>query len=527
MKKYIFTCIICSLIAIISACTNGRDDVFDPLPPIEIGDMTKAGLPTQLFLGETLRLTPTITYGTKGAEDFDFHWYRKNNGQLTLLSTERTLVQKMDSLGQWDFYLEVTNKETKVSNAVSFSTMVLSQTQRGWYVLKENEEENTDIDFYGVTQKGKDTAAIYNLLAQENVTFKGKPVNLLYVNAYSWKSPGESYFNTYNALIPVSEQDFGALRTETGTLMASTKDMFFDNTDRVNGFSGGLSNYDQAMIVNGGRLYLMPTGMQAFLPQVIGDYSLSPWFTVSNVTGTLALGFDEKKHSFVSINKMASRLNTFPDKYLNGKISSNHMNGTISFMENMDGNLNPDTVYTQKAYALFKESSRSDRCILLGLDLAQLDGSQTKSGNLQFSPIMQADTIPYSKAPALKDASFLALHKTAPNLYIANGNTISRYDIDNHTFKANVKTFPADETITYMHYLINQYDMYLNSGLTFENLIVATYKQDGTYHIYRFKIAGDNFIPDGNVLSGKGKVKTLVYVSPYSYNMMMDLYRYY
>lgn len=511
---------------VIAACSNGRDDVYNPLPPIEIGDMTKAGLPTQIAFGETLRLTPAITYGSEGAEAFDFHWYRRDGNQLTLLSTDRNLSQKMDSLGMWNCYLEVTNKQTKVSKMTSFSIMVLSRTQRGWYVLKENDEGNTDLDFYQVTDKGQDSSSISNMLKEENITFRGKPVGLYYVNSYSWQGPGATNPGNYMALLPMSEQDMGALRIETGTLMESTDKMFFDNADKVSHLSGGLSNYDQAMLVNNGRVYLMPSGMQAFLPEVIGDYRLSPWLTISNVPSTATLGFDEKNGSFVSINKMTSTLNTFPQKYLRKKISSNHMNGTISFMENMNGNLNPDTTYTQRAYALFKENNRTDRCILLGLDLAQLDASQSKSGNFQYSPIMEADTISYDRVPALRNASILALHKTAPNLYIANGNTISRYDVENHTFKADVKTFAKDETVTYMHYIVNQYDMYNGSGLVFEDLVVATSKPDGTYRIYRFKVAGDNFIQEGSIFSGEGKVKTLLYVSPYN-TMINYIYRYY
>lgn len=523
MNKYIYTFILGILLVAISACTKGRDDVFDPLPPIEIGEI-QSSIPTQIFYGDTLRITPTITYGDEGAEAFDFHWYRVNGNAMKLLSTSPSLVQKMDSLGAWTIYLEVTNKQTKVSDFTTIYTSVLSQTQRGWYVLKENEEGNTDMDFFGVTSQGKDSTKMFNLLKQEDITFKGKPVGLYYVSAFNWKNPGTNSFSNYNALIPVSEQDLGAFRTDEGNFMVTTPQMFFDNSDKVSTLSGALSNSDQMLLVNGGRLYLMPTTMQAFLPEVIGDYSLSPWFTLSDVSGTPALGFDEKNHSFVSISKMTNSLSTFPDKYLKTKISSNRMNGNISFMENMNGNLNPDTVYSQRAYALFNESNRSDRCILLGLDLAQIDASQTKFGNFQFSPIMQADTISFNRIPSLKGTPLLALHKTAPNLYIANGNTISRYDVENHSYKAQIKTFPTDETITYMHYLVNQYD---SSGLLFEDLIIATYKSDGTYCIYRFKVAGDSLTQEGNVYSGKGKVKTLVYASPNSYYLNYNLYRYY
>lgn len=528
MRKYLYIILVGGFLSLLSACVNGRDDVFNPLPDIEIGDMNKAGLPLQVTYGDTLRLNPTITYGNEGAEAFDFHWYVKHNNSLTLLSTDPVLVQRMDSLGIWNFYLEVTNKQTQVSNAVSFSTMVLSRSQRGWYVLKENAEENTDIDIFQVTETGKDSGRVRDVIKQDNVVFRGKPVGLYYDNEYSWKAPGENSFTNYQSLIPVSEQDFGALQLTTADFMETTDKMFYDNVDKVSEFTGGLANTDQILLVNSGKLHLMPTQMQAFLPAVLwnNDYSLSPYFTVSNVSGTSTLGFDDKSRSFVYINKMANQLYTFPDKYLKGKTSSNHMNGTLSFLENMDGSLNPDTVYSQRAYALFHEDNREDRCILLGLDLAQVDASQYQFGNGQFSPIMDADTILYSRVPALKDADILALHKTAPNLYIANGNTISRYDVQTHAYRANVKTFPADETITYMHYIVNQYDTYNGVGNTFENLVVATYKSDGTYRIYRFRIAGDNFTQQGNIYTGEGKVKTLLYVSPYA-TMVNNIYRYY
>lgn len=534
------------LLVVFAACEYGKDDPINWLPDIVIENVTATGkLPSQVYVGETLRIAPDITYGNEGAEAFNFKWYKQSTNSLKLLSEEHELVQVMDSLGYWTIRLEVTNKQTQVTEASTMVVNVVSHNERGWYVLKETAEGNTDMDLFRINLDAKDPQnpsgekvasdgeKSENILAAAGTPLTGKPVALLYSWNYQWKEEWESSFTAYSTFIPVSENDMAAFRINNGSVMTKTDGMFYNHSDRLSNPKGGISVASQNALLNGDGMYLMSAGMQAFLPRVPGNYKLSPWLTCSqenmstNQTSNI-LAFDEQSHSFVSISPLASNMRKFSNKYLPEafKISANNMNGTISFMQNTNGSLNDSLPsYGQRAYALFHETGRTDRCIVLGLDLAQVDQSQSKHGAFAYSPVMWADTLDYSKAPALETATLMALHKEYPLIFFVNGNQIGTYYIATQDYKENFITLPAGEEVTYMHYLDITYD----DAATYQNcLVVATYAQaTGEYKIYRYRINGNDVHQEGTVYSGKGKVKSLMFATPTTAKWQYQLYRYY
>ncbi len=518
MKKIIFYFMVLSLTAVATSCKYGFDDTYNALPDIEIGNVAETGVvPSQLFLGEVLKISPQITYGSEPAAEFGFRWYKQYSNSLKLISEDPVLNYALDSLGVWTIRLEVTNKVTQVTAASTVSFTVISRSERGWYILKETSSGNTDMDLVRMTQEGEVDGNEYNLLAKTGNELAGKPVGLSFVYNYNWKEPGTSYFTSYiSTIMPISQKGLATFRMRDEWVLESNKKMFFDDNDgNNNSLTGGITSPIQSLIVNNHKAHLMVQGMQAFLPVIPGAYSLSPYFTITDGTNPYMLGFDEQSHSFVFITARAASLSTFPDAYLpeNYKISSNNMNGTLSFMENTDGSLNPDTLYQQRAYALFHETTRTDRCILLGLDLAQIDPLQSEFGATKYSPIMYADTISYARVPALKTATLFAMHKNYPLLYFAQGNKVSSYLIDSKIVNDGILAYPTDEEVTYLHFYECLYDT------NFRNLLVATYNATaGTYKIYRYVVAGNDITEVGSAFTGSGRVKTLIYASPnYSY----------
>lgn len=519
MKKIIFYLMALLLMNIAGSCKYGYDDVSNALPDIQINNVTEPGVvPSQLFLGDTLKVTPKIVYGTDASAKFGFRWYKQYSSALKLISEDPSLAYRLDSLGTWTLRLEVTNKQTQVTSSATVGFSVISHSERGWYILKETTDGNTDMDLVRMTEAGAVDGVELNVLGNTGNTLPGKPMSMSFVYNYNWKAPGTSYFTSYiSTIMPVSQKGLATFRMRDERVLTSNKSLFFDDNDgNNNALTVGISSPLQSIIINNGKAHLMIQGMQAFLPAIPGNYSLSPYLTTSNTSGSYMLGFDELSHSFVYISSKASAISYFPDKYLprNYKISSNRMNGTISFMENTDGTINPDTLYSQRAYAMFHETDRTDRCILLGLDLAQVDPLQSLYGATKYSPVMYADTISYDKYPAMKTATTFAMHKNYPLLYFAQGNQLNSYLIDNKTIRQGLVTYSAGEEITYMHFAECVYDT-----KNFRNLIVATYNpSNATYKVYRYTVAGNDIIQVGDPFTGKGKVKSLIYSAPnYSY----------
>ncbi|HBX46061.1 MAG TPA: hypothetical protein DEG28_09295 [Porphyromonadaceae bacterium] len=524
--KYYFALV---MLCLLSACIDSRDDIYNELPDIEIANLES--VPSEVLYNEVLYIDPTVKYGdSQDKEAFDFLWYKGVGSSLKLLSEEPVLEQKMDSLGTWNIYLKIIHKTTQLSSLATLSVKVNSQTERGWYVLKENAEGNTDLDFFKTAEDGKITPdAMADLIGRENA-LKGVPKGIMFTNNFRWKSPGSTSFTTYiNTLIPFSEKEVGALRINDSKLMETTDNLFFEKSvDASYGFSGGIGAPQQALLLNNGNAHLMQAGMQAFLPAVFGDYALSPHFTLSNAYGSYILGFDELSESFIYVKLLSSSIFPFPQKQLENSrlsISSNNMKGRISFLENTDGSLNPqNTSYAQRAYAIFHENSRNDRSLLLGLDLAQIDAGQTTYGSAQFNPIMTADTLNYRVYPEIEKSEIFTLHKNYPILYFAYGNKIGSYSIEmieQNRYKKEILAYPSEEKISYMHFIECMFDT--NS---FSYLVVATYTADGNYKIYRYKIAGNDVTQVGSPLTGRGKVKTIRYIAPSS-SIMFYLYRYY
>lgn len=527
MKKIIFYVMVLSLSIAAASCKYGFDDTYHELPDIEISNVSETGVvPSQQFFGETLKISPKIVYGADTSATFDYRWYKQTANALKLISKTQTLSYQLDSLGTWTVRLEVTNKQTQVTAAATVSFTVISRSERGWYILKETAGGNTDMDLVRMTANGEVDGNELDLLAKTGNELKGKPVSLLFVFNYNWKEPGNSYFTSYiSTIMPISQKGLATFRMRDERVLESNKQMFFDDNDgNNNAFTGGISSPVQSLIVNNNNAHLMVQGMQAFLPVIPGDYSLSPSLTITDGTTPYIMGFDEKAHSFAYITSKAASLSYFPNNYLpeNCKISSNKMNGTISFMENTDGSLNPDTLYRQRAYALFHESGRNDRCILLGLDLAQIDPGQSEFGATKYSPIMYSDTISYDKFPALQSATLFAMHKNYPLLYFAQGNKIGSYLIDGKTIKENIITYPSGEDVTYLHFTECLYD------INFRYLVVATYSTaTNSYQVHRYAIAGNDINEVGSPFTGTGKVKTMIYSSPNYYYWNNNVYRNY
>lgn len=530
-KKYNYCYVmLISVIVFIQGCKKD-ENVITRIPDIMI---TASTIPEKM-IGDVLEINPGVNYEGQQA-NFTYKWFKYTNSNydavLKLISTEKNLKYTTDSLGAMILRFEATNTDTKISSAITLVVNVVSRAERGWYVLKANNEGNTDMDAFLTTAKGD----LINRDLIKTLTgnaMNGAPVGLGFTNNYNWLDPSTNNFTNNNScLIPVSTKETGAYRIKDERLLASTNQLFFDTPPLASrNFDGIISSPGFTVAGNNGQAYTMNNGATAFLPPRIGNYSMSSCYTIapsSPGNDSYVLSFDQKNESFMGLKYRQADVTYFPDTYLPEKggvvtttISSNNLGAKMVFMENTDGTLDTAGSSNGRAYALLRKDGSSNM-ILTGLNLQEI--LPVQGGNFSHSIIRSKDDLPAATYPELTSAKLYALNKNSPVLYFASTNRIGMYNIDSKAYKTNFYSFPAGEEISYIKFIDQQYDSPATNN--FRNLVVATY-QAGKYKIYRFTIAGNMLIPTEKILEGIGKVKSLLYSSPNVNDFMNGIYRYY
>lgn len=486
------------------------------------------------LLGDTLRVNPEIKYGDLAA-NFTFKWFKSGSTDYYVVSDKPQLSYVLDTLGASIFRLEVTNTETGVMSFRNFQVQVTGRAaNRGLYILKENEEGNTDMDALFITDQENRMARDLISIAYAGPML-GKPVGIGFTDSYKYFYTAETSENLLNRTVKimqlVSEKDLLLYRPLEEEVAKNTANAFFNPAaGRAPAFTGMMATPNQSIVVNNGLLYTLQRTSSAYQDPASGTYQLSPYFTLRQKinwddSGNNLLGFDNASSSFVFIRYGKTEVLKFPDVYLGEKgqtdhikISSNNMDGKISFLENTNGHL--DTVRSAehtRAYAIFHPNQSPNEVRLLGLNMAELN-QWTHNGT--HSPIRSSVAISNS---AFQTASLYTLHKKMPVLYFANNNTVSSYHIDDKTWLIDRYTFPADEQITFMKYLNCDYS---NDSYKVNHLYIATYKA-GNYKLYKFSTANNTLVQDGTPLEGKGKIKTILYMSPDASGMMNGISTYY
>lgn len=527
------------LLATVYGCKKD-DNKITRLPDITISASTV----TEKFIGDTLKLDPTVGYGDQQAT-FTYKWYKtvaitNNKTIYRKISDSKALVYTLDSLGILNLKLDVTNTTTGITASSLTSFNVVSRAERAWYMLKATAEGNTDMDGFYTNVNGiqRNTNII---TAKNGLPLSGLPVALGFTGFYTWYNPATKGFVSNNTcLIPVSAKETMAYRIKDEKILANTEQLFFvPPALSTRNFQSLVCDPNLMTIVNNGKVSGMNPSSNSFLPERSGDYNLSPYFTLApykynNSNLGYVLGFDETTESFAMVRYKQTDISYFPDKYLTGtkfnypyNISSNKMGGQLVFLGNTDGTLDSLSSANGRAYGLLKKDNSSDM-FLVGLNTELL--IPARYGNGGFSPVAFKQDLPASTYPDLVSASLYAINKNNPILYFAKGSTIGLYNIDTKTYNANMYSFAGGEEITYVKFIDAQYDSITANN--FRNLVVATYL-NGKYKVYRFTVLGSTLTQTGTLFEGAGRIKSLIYAVPNGSStatftsLFNSMYRYY
>lgn len=524
-KRYIIWMLCCFYLA--AGCSD-KLEAFDPVvltPQIQISGIDNS-VAIQKGLGEILDLNP-IAKLEDSEDDFSYTWYRLLNNQMKKISDEQHLLYTLDTLGFQQYRLEVSHRLTNTKTALIATVNVTSNTQNGWYVLKENNDGNTDMDLIQLAGDGLKCSQSDMLSTRLGNALSGKPVGLGFTTTYFWSIPGSTAQRNQQAIIIKSTQGSATFRPTDARIMTRGTELFYENPASYYPFKAMISTpYQQYDLTSSGQALYMRSSAGSYMPPRTGNYRLGPYMTqpATNVWNDypMVLAFDENTSSFVYLKRDTVGLGYFPNNYISGmpKISSNNMNGKLVFLENTAGGIDPANLTASGAYGLFEENGQRERMKLYGFALSELNENLRKG---HHSPIVWEKTLLKSSYAELLEASHRALDKSSPILYFVNGKNIGFYDIKNDSYKPDWYSISIPGEITYFKYLDVPHPSI--PGLTLKHLVVS-YASNGNYQIVRYLIKNNQLQQELQIVIGQGKVRNMMVASSNTTNMNSLLSRY-
>lgn len=234
MKKDILSIAITGLLAIsLHSCYSDSSSLGDPdsVPTIEITEMPEQSIVS--YKGNHLQITPEIKTAYNDSQ-LQYTWYlyidkehdeagfRKN-----VIGTERNLDYEVNlSSGLYVVCLEVKVKETGLAQYARTNLSVSTEFSDGFYVLKQTEDGNTDIDLS--TESGL-SADILQKLTGEHL--QGEPVSLAMVYQQNYVNPDKNEMEMTNMLNIFTTEEYRGYRTEDMKLIFDQKSICYAGED--------------------------------------------------------------------------------------------------------------------------------------------------------------------------------------------------------------------------------------------------------------------------------------------------------
>ena len=141
------------------------------------------------------------------------------------ISTERNLEFKANiGMGKYVIQYRVTDLDNgSLMSSAQFNLDAITQFSNGFYVLKETEGGNTEMDLII-----SETDRIDNLLEQSlGSSLSGKPVSFGFWPDYSYLNPDKDLIELNDFLLPISTNDMAMLRIEDMKNIHKFDDLFY------------------------------------------------------------------------------------------------------------------------------------------------------------------------------------------------------------------------------------------------------------------------------------------------------------
>lgn len=515
MKTYIYLLMLLTL----TSCFKdlGNYD-YTPLDEIVIEEVPET-LPDQILFVDTIRINPVVYLGKdKSAGKFNYYWSRKegtgSEATFVRFSEEKDLAYPVDKSGDIVLLFEAENTETGVVRHKSVATKGTSLMSNGYYLLKENEAGNTDIDMIGFDSSTGE-AHVYADLLQSNFegALEGSPVAFDY-----WGYREENYETAELVAVPsirvASKKDIIVINPNKFEKLAGFDDLFLDDAPVERDIQALKSIQANTMLINGGKVYCFTNyytqiessvseefGGNRFYAAMFGNYNMSEnisWPISDN--GADFLTYDKTSGLFKYISATASQPKDIRERATEPFFDEN-MHADLLFMESQ-----ATGVYGFSVYALFQSKQNPD-----SLSLLDLNAQGLSNGYLALNKHKHIKASEH----LLDDASNYAVHQHYDYIYFSVDDKLYRFDPATSTEQL-IRTFDG-EKITHID-VTNEW--YATTGAApsetqYTKMIVATSAAGG--YVFRKYDMDSSGLPSNEptfTSEGTGKMKEYMYIKP-------------
>jgi len=415
-----------------------------------------------------------------------------------VLSEERNLNFKINlSTGTYRINYEVKDGITGLTSLASTYLTVNTEFTKGFYILKETSEGNSEIDIYT-----SENSLLENLISNvSGTTLEGSPLTFGLWPRFSYLDTTSGDLDTKNFLLPITKKGkLAMIRTEDFKQIRNLEEMFYKGVDpgkpifayanaenyNVVTSSGYFSN---GQVANVGIVSSGYFGRVSTLPEEPSNYEFSQF---ACLYGKGALLYDNLHHRFIESDFVIGNLHLISDQ--DAQYKANNIEDELVYIGG--GSLSNKDY----AFAIFnKKNSQQKRVYSFGqIDLTKYTNTIDDIVDIPLNSAMTQANI------------FACSKKYAKLIYYVSNNKIYVYKFISRTEKElTFEGLPQDEEITYLENIYSS----VSEDVKFHHLIVGTYK-DGNYSIYMYNTLGG--LPlDGpqKIIKGKGKVVKLQYLN--------------
>lgn len=504
MKKAIYSLLLTGTI-LFSACYEDESSLGSGnINDITITIVTEESISVPSFQGVNLKDIPELKpeISTVYPEsDLTYNWYlfeeeaeNANGYKEFFIATGKEPDYEVNlPSGSYILLLEVTSASANFTQTAMFNLSIATSTAKGFYILKETSDGNTELDLYN------ETGLTPNLIDKSiGSSLKGKPLNLTTFYNGEFIDPIENVTATGN-IVYVFTQDniFKGFRSEDFTEVFNNDNLLYGGTmpaDEVP-YTFAISKFSTFFFSSKG-IYTAECGSSLGGTPNTGKMG----YPVDNGASQFVQMVDGGMY-FAYWNNTTHTLNS---------IDYNAMAGVPYYMENLPTDLvciSSGCNYAGNllsSYFLCEQPSSGDRYLLL------VSNSMTIDQIIKLDPSLHLS----------KGNIICANGLTANYIYCVDENKVYAYSwIDGNERAVNLIGIPESETISYISNQYLNFDFFISSEYNFDKFIIAT--QNGAdYKLYIYdKTAMNGGMPieePTEIVEGTGTVRAIRYMAPIS-----------
>lgn len=501
MKNKIYSFVImASLMLLVTSCFDDDSTAWtNPLTRITISGIESAYEKTA-YVNDRLQIQPVVETGLTD-DKVEYRWILINNktGKMTAdgdtiqpleIGNTKDLDYEVNTApGSYQIRLYVTDKVTGNSAMAYSSLTVQTNFSKGFYILKETEDGNTELDELDFTWNLAE-----NLLQKiDGKSMSGKPANLCQIYDQNYINTENDEIETTNGLIVSSEKDFGIYRATDLKRILDRSNIFFDESPTDEVIYGTFSSSFNSMLISSKGFYSFSGGTGQFgMPDV--KSTGSPYYYADFAAEGGGAYWNPVTHSITGFDYL---LNPYPltDMSMGGEdITQNLTNydclhcgySFISWMEN--------------GYFILRDKSNQDRYLYL------IDGSfsgQYLNCRVKLDP----------NSHMAKADHYATNGGSASYIYCAEGGKLYACITNTGDF-SEVEIKPEGlSSGEYINFVANQFWDDDTTGNPFNYLIVGT-QSGNNYKLYVYDSNGG--APVGSpikVIQGTGTVRKVRYLN--------------